>query len=90
MQHEIDQDAEAIYAANTKRRIAANLSATDGEMTARSTVSALTRQFNVLIHEFERGGFIDARQLDLLGAQIAAAVGVVNEMKRPNLFRIAS
>ena len=87
---EWDQDIDAAYANGITRRIAVNRNASEGETIARNSVSALTRQFNVLIHQFELGETIDARQLESLGVQIAAAVGVVHEMRHQNLFRIAS
>ena len=76
-----DQDGNAIYAHNLSRRIETNRAAPPDEMVIRSNVSALTRQFNALVIEFERGGTVDPKQIDLLGVQIAANVGTANELR---------
>jgi predicted RNA-binding Zn ribbon-like protein len=79
----VDQDQEAIDAYTIRETARRNViaQASDSERTVRNLAYALRRELDRLIDDFSCGERVDAKQLDALGAQIAAAVGVVNEMR---------
>lgn len=76
-----DQDRDAAESGYRAMYNATMNRASAEEQTVRHTVAALHAQFNNLLFNFRHGLECDARQVDLLGAQIAAAIGVVNEMR---------
>lgn len=87
-----DQDGNAIYAHNLKRRIETNRTASNHEMLARSNVSAVTSVLNGLIQRFEKGEMVDPKQFEMLGVQLSANVRIANEAREQQIVivRLAS
>lgn len=82
-----DQDQEAIdhyeWRETMRRRVITT--ASPEELTARNLVYALRRELDRRIEDFRCGMPCDTKELDALGVQIAAAVGVVNEMRAADM-----
>jgi len=81
MNFERDQDSDAASAVADTRRANSLKIASAQEAFARSIVDALKRQFDSIMTTFAEGGDVDPIALDLLGSQIAGAVGAAQDCR---------